>query len=543
MTLHRSLFLCLLGLGLGLAAAPAFAQKSDAEELIREGDAAFNQGFESDKNDVVQNEIAIDRFEFAVAADPQSLTARLRLAYVYLEDWTTGFEHKRERSAFLRKTYQDALASDPGNTALLWDLAVVEFQTSQFDDSRKWMRKLLVADPSSLKGHRGLAIIAVVQSELPLRTARVAAGFEYNQPDPLPDAAVRAQLRKKYLAGIDEGIAAARAALVLKADDIDSLEALQLLLTQKSTLSDAAQASLISDEIATLKQSIEAARAAGGPESSSRAEERKLRPGQPPPPVEESAMLLPPPPPPPPPPSAKPVEEPPYKDMDPDEILIETRDIPAAVHPHRALVLRLWMDKPNKHERGPLTAQNPYACYEKSLGSYYEGKVQLSLADTQTKRFINTIDLEFPGQVGTGEYDFKLPYRIAPGPYHVAEKLVAGEGKPEFLHLEDYNGDGQALEAAFFQAQDCVETLATLVGYSPKQDKVIQYRFILEKDPASGGGYVNTYWVGNLLSEKPDQPGHWKYAIDHRAMGGGMEQFEIRYDPAGEIFRGTVAGK
>jgi hypothetical protein len=213
-------------------------------------------------------------------------------------------------------------------------------------------------------------------------------------------------------------------------------------------------------------------------------------------------------------------------------VVIETKDLPASVHANRALVL--WMEHPKKNDRGPLTDENIYTCPEQTLGSYYEGPTRISLVDTQTKSIVNTI------HVGSGDSDsFNLPYRIKPGPYyHVTEKLVRGEGKPELLYLRDYNGDGQALEAAFFEAEACMGLATTLIGYSQKQDKVIRYRTILQ---TSNGKQLELEWVDYLFSEKPVRPGYWKYEIDYRGRAGTLDRYEVRYDPGAEVFRGALS--
>ena len=218
--------------------------------------------------------------------------------------------------------------------------------------------------------------------------------------------------------------------------------------------------------------------------------------------------------------------------------VIETKELTAGAHPNRSLVL--WMLHPKKNDRGPLTDDNPYTCPEQTLGSYYQGATRISLVDTQTKTVINTIKLS------SDESDvFNIPYRIQPSPlYHVNETLVRGEGRPELLHLEDYNGDGQPLEAAFFEAEACMGLATTLIGYSPKQDKVIQYHVILKTPGDSGGGQTDNVWVDYLFSEKPVRPGYWKYEIDYRGRAGTLDRYEVRYDPAAEVFRGSlISGK
>jgi hypothetical protein len=215
-------------------------------------------------------------------------------------------------------------------------------------------------------------------------------------------------------------------------------------------------------------------------------------------------------------------------------VVIETKDLPARAHANRELVL--WMVHPKKNDRGPLSDANAYTCPEQTLGSYYQGPTRISLVDTQTKSAIDTVNLR------SGDTDtFNVPYRITPGPYyHVSEKLVHGEGKPELLYLLDYNGDGHALEAAFFEAEACMGLATTLIGYSQKHDKVIQYRIILTTSGEGGGKQVESEWADYLFSQKPFRPGYWKYEIDYTGRAGTLDRYEIRYDPDGEVFRGTL---
>lgn len=214
---------------------------------------------------------------------------------------------------------------------------------------------------------------------------------------------------------------------------------------------------------------------------------------------------------------------------------METKDLPASAHPNRALVL--WMLHPKKNDRGPLTDDNTYTCPETTLGSYYEGPTRISLVDTLAKKAVNTIKLH-----SEDTDSFNVPYRIKPGPYyHVNEKLVRGEGKPDLLYLLDYNGDGQALEAAFFEAAGCMGLATTLIGYSRKQDKVIQYRIVLTTSGEEAGNGVESEWVDYLFAQKPVRAGFWKYEIDYRGRGGALDHYEIRYDPDSENVPGDVA--
>jgi hypothetical protein len=220
-----------------------------------------------------------------------------------------------------------------------------------------------------------------------------------------------------------------------------------------------------------------------------------------------------------------------YEGLPKDAFIVEVKTLPKNAHRDRALVL--WMLHPRKQQ--PLADLHVYTCPEMTLGKgYFTGPTRVSLVDTAVAKVLNTIKL-------TSAYDdkdeFDVPYRIAPEYYyHVSGPLHNGEGKPDLLHLRDYNGDGEALEAAFFVAGACQGLLTTLIGYSKHQDKVMQYWIELVEN----GEKEFERWVDYLFSEKPQRPGYWKYEIDYRGRGGNLNQYEVRYDPALERFYGTL---
>lgn len=227
--------------------------------------------------------------------------------------------------------------------------------------------------------------------------------------------------------------------------------------------------------------------------------------------------------------------------LPPDAVVIER----APVRVDRELVL--WMVKPERFDRGPNTKDNPYMCPERTRGHHYIGPTRVSLVDSATRTVLNTVSIH-PYK----EDSFDVPYRIVPDYYYRVPGAKAGEeGKPKLLDLRDFNGDGMALEAAFFEAQGCMGLLTTLVGYSHKQDRVIQYEAELdhqEKDIVEGSGYrergkphrVRMNWIDYLLTYKPVSPGRWSYKVDYTGRGGTLSIYEIRYDRAAERFRGTL---
>jgi hypothetical protein len=216
-------------------------------------------------------------------------------------------------------------------------------------------------------------------------------------------------------------------------------------------------------------------------------------------------------------------------------LMIEEQSLTSVGHADRALVL--WMLKPEKHPTD-YAPDEPYTCPDYTRGSYYSGPVRVSLIDTKTGKIINTVEVKTEGDDGSDSFD--IPYAIRKGHYYKVEgnPKEGVEVKPRLLWLKDYNGDGKALEFALFDAEACMGLDTTLIGYSERQDKVIQYPIRL-KEGSDKSSVHESHWCDYLFSKEPKPAGHWKYEIDYRGRGGALEKYEIRYDPKSEQFEGT----
>lgn len=211
--------------------------------------------------------------------------------------------------------------------------------------------------------------------------------------------------------------------------------------------------------------------------------------------------------------------------------VVESRALTEQGHPDRALVL--WMVKPSRHPRAD---GEIYTCPDETRGSYFSGLTRVSLVDLNNNRVINTVKIM--EEYMEGEDSFDVPYRIHAGCYYHTEPAQKGkDGKAVVLWLRDYNGDGKPLEFALFDAVACMGLPTTLIGYSEKQDKVIQYAAKLRNADKS---VQSTHWVDYLFSKKPVKPGQWKYEIDYRGRGGSLDKYEVHYNPESEAFEGTL---
>jgi hypothetical protein len=197
----------------------------------------------------------------------------------------------------------------------------------------------------------------------------------------------------------------------------------------------------------------------------------------------------------------------------------------------------LWMPDPEKHPN-EVANDDFYSCFDQGHGSYYTGEVRVTLIDSKTSKAINTLKIKGDDEYEDRDsYEIDIPYLIRGGYYYKVPNPSSNiERRPQIMDLKDYNGDGRAQEFAIFGKEACVGLGTTLIGYSEKQDRVIQYPISI-KD--SEGSRVQ-FWLDSLFSEKPIRPGYWLYEVDYRGREGTLDRFTVRYDKSKEKFTASV---
>ena len=219
------------------------------------------------------------------------------------------------------------------------------------------------------------------------------------------------------------------------------------------------------------------------------------------------------------------------KGLPPGAVVIETRKLVLPNRSNRTLVL--WMLKPKRNPRDP--KDELYTCPDQTRGSYFSGRTRISLYNPTSNTILNTLKVTLESEDNADSFD--VPYSIHKGYYYRVENPG---NKPTIMWLHDYNGDGQALEFALFNAQACMGLETALFGYSERQDKVIQYPITLKVIENGSTTSQTQMWADYLMSKTPDSPGHWKYEVDYRGRGGPLEKWEVKYDRLKESFAGTL---
>lgn len=214
-------------------------------------------------------------------------------------------------------------------------------------------------------------------------------------------------------------------------------------------------------------------------------------------------------------------------------MIVEGRALKGAAD--RALLL--WMISPEKNPDE--TPGETYTCPEYTRGSYYSGPTRVSLVNTKTGTIINTVEVK--QEYAEGEDSFDVPYAIQKDIYYAVEgnPKKNQEAPANILDLKDYNGDGKALEFALFDALACMGLPTTLIGYSEKQDRAIQYPIRLQvEENGKPAPSESSHWCDYLFSKTPKPAGQWKFKIDYRGRGGRLVEYDVKYNRAEELFEG-----
>jgi hypothetical protein len=209
--------------------------------------------------------------------------------------------------------------------------------------------------------------------------------------------------------------------------------------------------------------------------------------------------------------------------------VIEIADLKVGGRNSRGLVL--WMlhaTKVVRQESGGL------GCADWVYGDHWYGPARLSLFDATNKKLINTIEIQGMYE-GTEEKDhgFPIPFQVQNGSYYVPRVGSDKEGAPIILNLRDLTGEGVAGQFVLFEYEACAISLTTVLGYSPKSDRAVQYG--VERLTESGKPEVVS-WVEQVFGAKPIRPGHWDFTWEpgHGAEGSIHER--VAFDQRKQVF-------
>jgi tetratricopeptide (TPR) repeat protein len=192
---------------------------------------------------------AVEYFKTAVNLDPANLNGRLYLATAYMTQYIPGAESpenlqlaKQAKEEFLK-----VLERDPNDKTALASLASLSYQQAQgmpdleqklkkLDEAKEWYLKLIAADPQNKEGFYSLAVIDWVKWYAAWMKSRADLGMKPEEPGPIKDKKVKADLKDQYSAVIEDGIKNLQKALDIDPNYDDAMAYMNLLIRERADL-------------------------------------------------------------------------------------------------------------------------------------------------------------------------------------------------------------------------------------------------------------------------------------------------------------------
>jgi tetratricopeptide (TPR) repeat protein len=193
---------------------------------------------------------AVSFFQQAVDLDPTNPNAGVYLATAYMMQWIPGASSPEniQFASRAKEEFNKVLAKDPNNSVALASLASLAFneadplpldqKMAKLNEAADWYKKLVTADPKNRDGYYSLGAIAQKEFYPALMTARVDGNMKPDEPGPLKDKKVKAQLAAKYSASLEDGIKNLQTALDIDKDSDDAMAYMNLLIRERADLAD-----------------------------------------------------------------------------------------------------------------------------------------------------------------------------------------------------------------------------------------------------------------------------------------------------------------
>ncbi|HEX5230117.1 MAG TPA: hypothetical protein VFW44_20530 [Bryobacteraceae bacterium] len=210
---------------------------------------ALNKGVQAYKG--AHYSEAVDHFKTAVQLDPDNTMPQLYLATAYMSQYIPGAvsPENLQFAEEAKSNFLKVLQKNSTDTTALASLASLAYQQAQsmpdldaklkkLEEAKEWYLKLIAADPQNKEGYYSLAVIDWVKWYAAWTRARNDLGLRPEEPGPLKDKKVKADLQTQYGAVIDDGIKNLQKALDLDANYDDAMAYMNLLIREKADLDD-----------------------------------------------------------------------------------------------------------------------------------------------------------------------------------------------------------------------------------------------------------------------------------------------------------------
>jgi Tfp pilus assembly protein PilF len=198
----------------------------------------LNRGVQSFK--ATKYSDAVEYFKKAVDLDPGFPTARLYLATAYMSQYIPGADspENKQYAQSAMDQFTKVLAANPKDLLATQSIANIYFQQKDWDKAEEWNRKVVALDPNNKEAYYTLGVIPWTRFLTPDRQARVDSKMKPEDPGPIKDKKLRAQLKEDWMPKLDAGIEAEKQALKADPDYENAMAYMNLLIRYRGDLLD-----------------------------------------------------------------------------------------------------------------------------------------------------------------------------------------------------------------------------------------------------------------------------------------------------------------
>ncbi len=186
---------------------------------------------------------AVEHFKVATDLDPTFPTARLYLATAYMSQYIPGADSpdnvQMAKNAF--DQFSKVLTQDDKNVVAIASIASMYFHQKKWAEAEQWYTRLVAADPKNKEGLYTMGVIAWTKSFQKRMEARAKMGMKPEDPGPLKDKKVRAELSGELVPVISAGIQHLDDALKIDREYADAMAYLNLLYRERADLQETSE--------------------------------------------------------------------------------------------------------------------------------------------------------------------------------------------------------------------------------------------------------------------------------------------------------------
>jgi len=225
----RKLTIVLAAVALALAATGCNKLRSRSQ--VNEGVAAFKGG---------QYPQAVECFKRAVDLDPTFIAARQYLAVAYYQQYIPGAvsPENTQMADAAYEQFQKVLEQDPKNQLAIVSIASLFMNQQKWDDAKQWFEKAIAVAPNNKDAYYSLGFIVWSKWFPAFGQALATLGMRQEDPGPIKDKKVKAELKEKWDPVIEDGLKDLDKALEIDPEFDDAMSYENLLIRERAYLAD-----------------------------------------------------------------------------------------------------------------------------------------------------------------------------------------------------------------------------------------------------------------------------------------------------------------